>query len=173
MSALRDFARILGGALDGALASLHPSEAVDRAHALNEFEAEHDGLEPAECGICRSERAQHPSLISIACGTPGCPNFSEQSAPGLTGLVERTGPEAAPPVASGPSKPTTGGGTASVGDQPLPGAVATPGAGQPLSLILLSAAGFASAGGAPVWICSAVMDLADQFRADELDAINN
>ena len=176
MSALRDFARILGGALDGALASLHPSEAVDRAHALNEFEAEHDGLEPAECGICRSERAQHPSLISIACGTPGCPNFSEPSAPGLTGLVERTGPEAAPPVASGPSKPTTGGGTASVGNQPLPGAVATPGAGQPRlpwHQILWAAAGYAALGGAPDWIVSAVMDLGDQFEADELDAINN
>ena len=188
MSVLRDFARVLGGALDGALASWHPSEAVDRAHAtaamdaLNEYEANNDGLDPAECEVCSTERRQHPTLISIACGTPGCPNFSEPSAPGLTGgQVERTTPEGGkiPPTGSSSGAPTStasGGGTASVGNQPLPGAVATPGAGQPhlpWHQILWAAAGYASSGGAPDWIVSAVMDLGDQFEADELDAINN
>ncbi|AOT25790.1 hypothetical protein SEA_TORTELLINI_45 [Mycobacterium phage Tortellini] len=88
-----------------------------------------------------------------------------------------------------------GGGTASGGDQPLPGAVATPDAGQPLSQVLDDVAELMERAGEFIdaasqfgefvglkvmdevkdfaGMAATLRDLAAQFRADELDAINN
>jgi len=121
------------------------------AAQLNEHEAEHDGLESSHTSA--PGQADGP----VVAGTPaaGTPH----------------------PAAGASTSTAMGGGAASVGNQPLPGAVATPGAGQPPrdpiyllhdSADYLNAVFPAHDREYATALITGLRDLAAQFAADDL-----